>query len=190
MLVELTRLQASATTLAGFMPAAASGYVALPGAAPTVLTPLTATLVHAGPLHLGFNLLMLIVAGRAIEPVLGRARFLLLYVVGAYAAAAAQWAAGPGSGVPMIGASGAIAALLAVCELLFARERDTGPYSRAKRLLLLLVLAGGWIGLQIIVGWLASAAAGVSIATAAHVGGFVAGLALTPVLVRPERRLP
>ena len=49
-------------------------------------------------------------------------------------------------------------------------------------------LAAGWIGLQVLFGWYASATAGVSVATAAHVGGFVAGLALTPLLLTSQRR--
>ena len=53
----------------------------------------------AGSLHLGFNLLMLVLCGLAVERVLGGGSADLLYVVGAYAAMAAQWASDPmGSG--------------------------------------------------------------------------------------------
>lgn len=159
----------------------------LPGAVPPLLAPLSATLVHAGLLHLGFNILMLVVTGRAIEPVLGRWRLLLLYVAGAYAAAAAQWAVEPSSLTPMVGASGAISALVAAFALLFGRNRVRHPDPRVARLLGVLWLAAGWIGLQVLFGWFASASTGVSIATAAHVGGFVAGLALAPVLLRGQR---
>ncbi len=155
----------------------------LPGAVPPLLAPLSATLVHAGLLHVGFNVLMLVVTGRAVEPVLGRWRFLLLYVAGAYAAAAAQWAVEPTSLVPMVGASGAVSALVAAFALLFGRTKVRHPDPRVARLLGVLWLAAGWIGLQVLFGWFASASTGVSIATAAHVGGFVAGLALTPLLL-------
>ena len=57
-----------------------------------MLTPLTATLVHGGLLHLGFNMLMLVWCGTQVERVLGRTGLIVLYVVGAYAAALAQWA--------------------------------------------------------------------------------------------------
>src|SRR6478752_3235219 len=65
-------------------------------AAPAFLTPLTATLVHSGLVHIGFNMLMLVWCGTAVERVLGKAGVVILYLVGAYAAAAAQWALDPG----------------------------------------------------------------------------------------------
>ena len=172
--------------LAGFIPVRASGLLPFPNAVPVILTPLTATLVHAGLLHLGFNLLMLVVTGRAIEPVLRGGRLLGLYVVGAYAAAAAQWAVDPTGAVPMVGASGAVSALVAAYALLFGRSRVRHADPRVARLLGVLWLAVGWIGLQLLFGWYAAASTGVSIATAAHVGGFVAGLALTPLLFRRD----
>ena len=64
-------------------------------AVPAFLTPLTATLVHCGLLHLGFNMLMLVWCGRQVERVLGRTGLIVLYLVGAYAAAGAQWLADP-----------------------------------------------------------------------------------------------
>ncbi|MEI9850048.1 MAG: rhomboid family intramembrane serine protease [Sphingomonas sp.] len=80
---------------AGFIPARAMGAELPPDflAVPVLLTPLTATLVHAGALHLIMNLVMLVFAGRQTEQVLGPRPLLLLYAVGAYAAAAGQWIA-------------------------------------------------------------------------------------------------
>ena len=114
---------------------------------------------------------------------LGGGRLLLLYVAGAYAAAAAQWAMDPAALIPMVGASGAVSALVAAFALLFGRNRVRHRDPRVARLLGVLWLAAGWIGIQILFGWFAATSAGVSIATAAHVGGFVAGLVLTPVLL-------
>lgn len=182
-LVEFSGLSWGAALFAGFTPALASGTAVLPGAVPAIVAPLTATLVHAGLLHVGFNVLMLVVTGRAVEPVLGIGRFLLLYVAGAYAAAVAQWAMEPTSAIPMVGASGAISALVAAFALMFGRNRVRHPDPRVARLLGVLWLAAGWIGLQVLFGWFAAASTGVSIATAAHVGGFVAGLVLTPLLL-------
>jgi membrane associated rhomboid family serine protease len=149
---------------------------------PAWLTPLTCTMVHGGFVHLAFNLVMLVFCGRQIEPVLGRWPFLVLYVVGAYAAAGAQTLVNPGSVVPMIGASGAISAVLAVYALLFSRNevKRIGPvpahWVRA------LWLAAGWIAIQWMMG-LALSSEDTAIATAAHVGGFLAGLALARPLL-------
>ena len=189
-LVELSGWGIGAAVLAGFTPAFATGTAVRPGGGPPLLAPLSATLVHAGLLHVGFNVLMLVVTGRAVEPVLGRWRFLLLYVVGAYAAAAAQWAVEPTSLVPMVGASGAVSALVAAFALLFGRSKVRHPDPRVARLLGVLWLAAGWIGLQVLFGWFAAASTGVSIATAAHVGGFVAGLVLTPLLLAQRANPP
>ena len=96
----------------GFVPARVSGLGFPFGGVPVFLTPLTATLVHGGTLHLGFNLLMLVWCGLAVERVLRRGALVFLYVVGAYAAMAAQWASDPMGTGPVIGASGAISALI------------------------------------------------------------------------------
>ena len=64
-------------------------------AVPAILTPLTATLVHSGLIHLGFNLLVFIWCGTAVERVLGKTGLIVLYLIGAYAAALAQWAVDP-----------------------------------------------------------------------------------------------
>jgi membrane associated rhomboid family serine protease len=93
----------TAAALWGFIPARFSGYVELSGAMPAILTPLSATLVHGGLMHLVFNLLMLVWCGMAVERVLGRGALLLLYGVGAYTAAIAQWAVDQASVIPMIG---------------------------------------------------------------------------------------
>ncbi len=149
-------------------------------AVPFVLTPLSATLLHGGLLHLGFNLLMLIFCGRPVEKVLGGGRLALLYGLGAYGAAAAQYAVDPTSGAPMIGASGAVSALVAAYAMLFARGavRAIGPLSA--HLVRALWLAGAWIAIQWLIGKTTGDDAS-PIATAAHVGGFLVGL----VLVRP-----
>ena len=87
----------------GFIPARWSGAAPPWAAVPAFLTPLSSALVHAGFLHLAFNLLMLIWCGSQVERVLGRGGLLILYVVGAYTAAAAQWAFDPQSIIPVVG---------------------------------------------------------------------------------------
>ena len=104
-IVAAANLDDAVVPLAGFTPARLSTALAIPGAVPAVLTPLSATLVHGGIAHLGFNLLIFVFCARLVEASIGPACLVLLYLVGAYAAAAAQYLVGPQSVVPIIGAS-------------------------------------------------------------------------------------
>ncbi len=149
---------------------------------PALLTPLTATLSHGDLIHLGFNMIMFVYCARMVEAVLGMGPLAALYVVGAYLAAAAQYLVNPVSPVPMIGASGAISAVVAVYALLFGRNdvKRWGPipahWVRA------IWLAVAWTAIQWMIG-MVSRGDGYQIATAAHVGGFLAGLALARPLL-------
>ena len=193
LLVRLMGLDAVAAYGWGFLPArvgqpdildhAALGIPALP----LLLTPLGATFLHGGWLHLGFNMLILVFAGRQVEMVLGGRLMLLLYGIGAYAAAAGQWALAPDLAVPMVGASGAISALLAAYALMFgSREvKRLGPIPAS--VVRMLWLGAGWIVLQFLFG-IASRTGGEGLGTGgaeisigADIGGFIAGM----VLVRP-----
>ena len=157
-------------------------------AVPVFLTPLTATLVHSGLVHLGFNLLILLWCGIQVERVLGPAGLTILYVVGAYAAAAAQWGINPHGDVPVVGASGAISAVVGAFALSFGRAK---PFTRSltiNRWINVVWLLVAWIILQIMMGWLAGAQ-GYLLATPAHVGGFAAGLLLQrPLLLWHYRK--
>jgi membrane associated rhomboid family serine protease len=166
-----------AAAVMGFIPARASGLLQLSPAVPVVLTPLSSTLVHGGLLHLAFNLLMLVWCGTAVERVLGRGALLLLYVLGAYAAAGAQWLADPASITPVIGASGAISAVVGAFALSFGEAKRVTRSPWFNRLLNAAWLLAAWVVLQSMVGWLAGGQ-GVLLATPAHVGGFLAGLML------------
>jgi len=171
----------------GFIPARIGGLV-VGGAVPFWLSPLTATLLHANLIHLGFNLLMLFFCGREDEVALGPVGVVVLYLVGAYAAAAGQYVAGPQSAIPMIGASGAISALVGAYALLYGKRRPTEAHPELARWLHILWLAAGWLVIQLLLGY-ASAVQGVMIAAAAHVGGFIAGLLLArPLLLWRYRK--
>jgi membrane associated rhomboid family serine protease len=186
-LVHGAGLEARAASWAGFMPYRFSfdGYA--PGA-PLWLTPLTATLAHADLIHIGFNLLILLFCGRAVEGVLGPASLVVLYVVGAYAAAAGHYAMEPGSMVPMIGASGAGSAVLGAYAMLFGRNRVKVRNATLALWINALWLMAGWVALQLIVGYVTYRAS-ISIAIGAHIGGFIAGLALArPLLLFRYRR--
>lgn len=150
--------------------------------APFWMTPLTAAFLHANLLHLFFNLLILVFCGRPTEAVVGTPGMIILYVLGAYAAAAAQYAAGPTSAVPMIGASGAISAVLGAYAILFGRNKVKVSDPRLAMLLNALWLMAAWVVLQLIVGF-TFASAGIGVAIAAHIGGFAVGLALANPLL-------
>lgn len=166
----------------GFIPARVSGLDGDGALAPVFLTPLTATLVHAGLIHLGFNLLILVFCGRATEAILGGPGIAILYVAGAYAAAAAQYLAGPAELTPMIGASGAISAILGAYAILFGRNRVRIEHPTLAMLVNALWLAAAWIGLQLLVG-ITFNTGGMTIAIAAHIGGFLVGLLLAKPLL-------
>lgn len=146
-------------------------------AVPFALTPLTATLLHGGLLHLGFNLLMLVYCGRQVEVVLGAMRLVILYIVGAYGAALGQFLFDPTSTGPMIGASGAVSAVVGAYALMFGRSqvKRIGPVPAI--VVRALWLAAAWTILQWGIGF-ASGGGDTPIAFAAHIGGFVTGLAI------------
>jgi membrane associated rhomboid family serine protease len=172
----------------GFIPARLSGLQVPWSALPAFLTPLSATLVHSGPIHLGFNLLIFLWCGAAVERVLGRAALGILYVVGAYAAAVAQWLPDPGSTVPMVGASGAISAVIGAFALSFGRAKHFTASARLNRWINVAWLLVAWVVLQLMMGWLAGGQ-GFLLATPAHVGGFAAGLLLQrPLLLWRYRK--
>jgi membrane associated rhomboid family serine protease len=146
----------------------------------------TSMFMHGGWMHLLGNMLFLWVFGDNVEDALGHIRFGLFYVAGGVAAAIAQIAIDPGSTVPMVGASGAISAVLAGYLSL---------YPRARVLVLVpivivftffefpawLVIVE-WFVLQLLSGMSTLAfGATTGVATFAHIGGFVMGL----LLIRP-----
>lgn len=169
---------------AGFVPVRLAGVAlpdGLPFVVPAILTPLTATLIHGGAGHLVFNLVMLVYCGRLLERTLGGLAIAMLYGVGAYAAAAAQWALDPSSVAPMIGASGAISAIVGAYALLYGERRAKAIGPVPADVVHIAWLAAGWIGLQLLIG--AAGMGGATVAIGAHIGGFVAGLALARPLL-------
>lgn len=171
----------AASVQAGFMPLRVG--LELTGfSLPWLLTPLTATLVHGGWTHLLFNLVMLGFCGREAERALGSRGLVVLYLVGAFVSAGGQWLAGPGSAVPMIGASGAISAVVGAYALLFGQRQATGWGPIPAGVAQVLWLSAGWIGVQLLIR--ATEPAGQTVAIAAHIAGFLGGLALArPLLI-------
>ena len=178
----------SAALALGFMPARLSGAEVPWAAVPAVVTPLTATLVHSGLIHLAFNLLIFVWCGMAVERVLGRAALVVLYAAGAYAAALAQWLSDPMGVVPMVGASGAVSAVIGAFSLSFGRPSRVTRSASVNRWINAAWLLAAWVVMQLMIGWLAGAQ-GYLLATPAHIGGFVAGLLLQrPLLLWRYRK--
>ena len=188
LLATVLGLQDYAAGAMGMMPARISGAIVLEGALPAWLTPLSATLVHADLIHLGFNMLMLVYCGRFVELALGVRGLALLYVIGAYAAGAAEYFWSPASLVPMVGASGAISAVFGAYAMLFGRNDVPAVGPATARFIRIIWLAVAWIAIQGLVA-VASWGTMTRIAIAAHIGGFIAGLLLArPLLLLRFRR--
>jgi membrane associated rhomboid family serine protease len=163
---------------------------------PSVLSTLvTSVFLHGGWLHLIGNMLYLAVFGDNVEGIMGHRRFLFFYLTCGVAANVAQIAIAPSSTVPGIGASGAIAGVLAAYLLCFPRARvfvgiPLLVYMEVLALPAILVL-GFWFVVQLFNGvatiGMSSEATMGGVAWWAHIGGFAAGLVLTPLL-RQRRR--
>ena len=144
-----------------------------------LITPLSAMFMHAGWLHLLGNLVCLWFFGRVVEAALGRATLLGLYLLSGLAAAAAQVAATPGSTVPAVGASGAVAGLLGAYLLL--RARPGGAPTPAWGAPLLTALLALWVLTLALGGVLELAQADPIVGPSswwAHLGGLLAGAIL------------
>ena len=151
---------------------------------PAYLTIFTSMFMHGGWLHIIFTLLFLWIFGNNVEDSMGKARYILFYLLGGVAAVAAQVVVSPDSTVPMVGASGAIAAVLGGYALLYPHARVLTLFFAFFIFLLeipAMVLLGLWILLQFLpaVGQLAQpdVGDGGGVAYFAHIGGFIFGLA-------------
>jgi membrane associated rhomboid family serine protease len=153
----------------------------------------TSMFLHVNLIHLVGNLIYLWIFGNNIEDRLGRLGFILFYLGGGIAAAIAQIAIDPTSRVPMVGASGAISAVLGAYLVLFPGARILslvflGFFYQLIEVPALIVL-GFWFVLQLIdgIGSLGLAGAEGGVAFFAHIGGFVFGV-LIGILVRAAGR--
>jgi membrane associated rhomboid family serine protease len=147
---------------------------------------ITCMFLHGGWLHLLGNMWFLLIFGDNVEDRLGPLLFAVFYLLGGLAATATQWAIDPNSTIPMIGASGAIAAVLGGYAV-------TYPHARVKTLVFLFILVtiieipalvfiALWFGTQLLQGLgMLHGGAENGIAWWAHVGGFVCGMVLMPV---------
>ncbi len=144
---------------------------------PRVFTLVSFQFLHGDVFHLAGNMLYLWIFGHNIEAVLGPWRYGAFYLLGGVLAGLAHLAAGPASSLPMIGASGSIAAVLGAYLVLYPRSRIVIFiwFIVFVRLLLVpaVVVLGVWFLLQVL-----SVGGSTGTAWMAHIGGFVAGMLL------------
>ena len=160
----------------------------------SLLTMFTSMFVHGGFGHAAGNLLYLWIFGDNIEDQLGHGRFLLFYLAAGVVAALAQAAMDPGSVIPMVGASGAIAGVMGGYFVLYPHSRvlTLFPFPIMIFEVPAIFFLGLWFFVQFLSGLGSMAdATGTAmpggVAFWAHVVGFVAGVGLVKLMRRPER---
>jgi membrane associated rhomboid family serine protease len=152
------------------------------GGEPHWYTPLTSMFMHGGWLHLIGNMWFLWLFGNNVEDSMGRARYLVFYLLAGFAAAFLQTFINPSSIVPMVGASGAISGVMGAYVVLYPRV--------SVHMLIFLgifvtrivvpayLMLGYWFLLQLLGGLPGLGMEGGGVAFFAHVGGFLAGVGL------------
>ncbi len=156
-----------------------------PGPAPLVyLTVLSAMFMHGGWAHIGGNLLYLWIFGDNVEHRFGAGPFLLFYLASGVVATLVQVMMDPDGLVPNLGASGAIAGVLGAYLVLFPKNRVHAIFFIRVVTVPAVLVLGLWIALQFVNQWGATAATEETggVAYGAHIGGFLAGMALALVL--------
>jgi membrane associated rhomboid family serine protease len=145
------------------------------------LTLFTSMFMHAGWLHLGGNMLYLLIFGDNVEDRFGHVKFIIFYLLCGLAATFAQLAFSTGSNVPNLGASGAIAGVLGAYILLFPQGKVRVLQGQRVVQVSALIVIGLWIVLQFFsgIGSISNAADTGGVAYMAHIGGFIAGFMLT-----------
>jgi len=146
-----------------------------------LLTLFSSMFMHAGWVHLGGNMLYLWIFGDNVEDRFGHVKFAIFYLLCGLAATFAQLAFSLKSNVPNVGASGAIAGVLGAYILLFPKGRVRVLQGQGVVQVPALLAIGFWIVLQFFsgIGSIANTADTGGVAYMAHIGGFVAGFALT-----------
>ncbi len=154
-------------------------------------TLLTSMFLHGGWGHLGGNMLFLWIFGDNIEHRIGHLRFVLFYLACGIAAGLAHILFNAGSMVPTVGASGAISGVMGGYLLMFPKNRVYVLTYGGVATVPAMYMLGLWIVVQFVngIGEVANTPETGGVAYMAHIGGFVAGLILAPILSagrRPE----
>lgn len=142
---------------------------------------LSSMFMHGDFGHIFGNMLFLWIFGDNIESRIGSFRYIVFYLICGLAAACGQVVMDTGSIIPMLGASGAISGVLGGYVLLFPTNRvQVVMFRFIVQTVPAWVALGIWIGMQLLLGFLSPSGGG-GVAYAAHIGGFVAGLALIKI---------
>lgn len=153
---------------------------AAPSLVPAWLTPLTCIFLHGGWMHLIGNMWFLYIFGDNVEDRFGHLGYLIFYICCGVAASLVHLISDPGSNIPTIGASGAIAGVLGAYFLWYpgAQVKALIPLGPLLRIMVVPapLFLGFWFLIQLVQGATASVGEGGGVAWWAHVGGFVAGL--------------
>lgn len=154
---------------------------------------LTSMFMHGGWLHIISNMWFLWIFGNNVEDVLGKVKYIILYLLSGIAGSLAQFIINPESNIPMLGASGAIAGVLGSYLVMFPRHKiDTlVPFFGFLQVVSIpaMVMIGYWIILQVLSGVGSFGAQG-GVAYFAHIGGFVAGWLFTKLFANKSRPQP
>jgi membrane associated rhomboid family serine protease len=162
--------------------------VITPGRQPSHVV--TSMFLHGSWMHLLGNMWFLWIFGNNVEDSMGRIRFVVFYLLSGVAAAAAQVATDPASGIPMVGASGAISGVMGGYLILYPHVR---VFTLVPLGILLTTIALPawtmllyWMALQVLGGLSRLGGEGGGVAFWAHVGGFVAGVILIKLFARAD----
>jgi membrane associated rhomboid family serine protease len=168
-----------------------SGEVAIEGRLPLPATFVTSMFTHGGFIHLGSNMLYLWVFGRDVEDDFGHAAFLIFYIAAGILSSVAFVTAFPGTDIPLVGASGAVAGLLGAY---FLRFPLTKIYTLFFFIIIIRIVAlpaflllGLWFAIQFL-SCMANATAGAAgqggVAFLSHIAGFIIGIVWTILILR------
>jgi len=153
----------------------------------------TSMFMHAGLAHIGGNMLYLWIFGDNIEDSMGHGKYILFYLVGGIVASITHILTNPGSQIPTVGASGAIAAVLGAYLVLYPQSRvltiiPLGFFIRMTTIPAGIVL-GMWFVLQLFSGVLSIGGPDVGgVAFWAHIGGFVAGVVMAKLMGKQRKQ--
>ena len=168
-----------------------SGLACIVQSKANLLTPLTSMFMHGGWLHIIFNMWFLALFGDNVEDAMGYVRFIIFYLLCGFGAVAVQLFASPANSLPMIGASGAIGGVMGAYALLY-------PKAPVHMLVFLgffffrvvvpaYFMLGYWFLLQVVSAMSTMDSKTGGVAFAAHVGGFLTGIALAKLFCNPRR---
>jgi membrane associated rhomboid family serine protease len=145
--------------------------------------------LHGGWMHLGGNMLYLWIFGDNLERVMGAAKYAAFYLVCGIAAGLAHILFAGGSSVPSVGASGAISGVLGGYLLMFPKNRVKVLAGGGVAQVPAIVVLGMWIVIQVVsqLGSITQTSEGGGVAYMAHIGGFVAGMALVKLFATRQQ---